>query len=230
PADVHYIARAREKGLVAESIPIARFRLVIATKPGNPRDIRSLDDLLSPGVRFVVCNPEAGAGQETRRVLEAAGRWQDLEKADLVYKPTVPDAASAVQTADTIDAAFVWDSTASQYGLEPISVPELADAVATIEAGILSSSQKPSVALRFARFLASPEKGSPAFKKHGYEPTPGDPWAPVPELVVFAGGVNREAVQETFARFEEREGCRINVSYDGCGVLVGKIEAAPLKP
>ncbi len=50
-------------------------------------------------------------------------------------------------------------------------------------------------------------------------------WEEVPELVVFAGSMLRPAIEETIAQFQEREGCRITTSFNGCGILVGQMNS-----
>jgi molybdenum ABC transporter molybdate-binding protein len=230
PADAVYVARGREKGLLAEALPVSEFRLVVAVKTGNPKGIRSLDDLLRDGIDYVVCNEEAGAGQKTKELLGKIGRWEEVKRRAKVFKPTVTDAASVVQTSADVDAGLVWDATARQYRLDFVELPELTAGAAVIHAAVLSASKQPAAALRFARFLAAPEKGAPVFRAHGYEPAAGDAWAEVPELVVYCGGANRVAVEATFRDFETREGCRILENFDGCGTLVGKLSSSPRSP
>ena len=53
----------------------------------------------------------------------------------------------------------------------------------------------------------------------------GDKWAENPKIVLFSGGVNRVAIQETLKEFEVREGIKVNTTYNGCGILVGQIKA-----
>ena len=48
-ADESYIRLARQQGLLAEAIPLARMRPVVAVAKGNPKNVRTLDDLLPPG-------------------------------------------------------------------------------------------------------------------------------------------------------------------------------------
>jgi ABC-type molybdate transport system substrate-binding protein len=234
PADAVYVDRGRAKGLLAESIPLARFRLVIATKPGNPKRIATLDatldDVLAPGVRYVVCNTQAGVGELTKRALEASGRWDAVAAGDCLYKPTVVDAANAVATSTAVDAAFIWDSTARQHDLDVVDIAELAGEVATIHVSVLRASERPPAALHFARYLASPEHGEPVFTRHRYEFVRGDPWEEVPRIAVFAGGANRGALEATLDEFARREGCRLDRVFAGCGTLVGQIQSSPIKP
>jgi ABC-type molybdate transport system substrate-binding protein len=230
PADGLFIERGRKKGLIAESLPLARFRLVVGVKQGNPKQIRTLDDLLRPEIDYALCNEQAGAGKTTMASFEKVGRWKEVQTGAKVFKPTVTDAASAVQTSESVDAGILWNSTAKQYDLEIVNLPELADAVADIHVGLLVASKQPAAALRFARYLAAPERGAPVFAKAAYEPIPGDAWAEIPELVVYAGGVNRGATRKTLREFQEREGCRILAQFGGCGTLIGKLKSSPVRP
>ncbi len=228
PADDLFIARARDKGLVNESMPVAKFRLVIAVKPGNPKKIHSLDDLLREGVNYVICNVEAGAGKKTVDFMQRVGRWEQIESGAKQFTATVNEATGAINTSDSVDAGFVWDSTALQYRLDIVPIPELADATAVIHAAVLTVCEQPAAALRFARYLVAPEKGGPIFNEFKYEPVPGDEWAETPALNVYCGGVNRTALEPTLREFEKREGCRIKESFGGCGTLVGQIQSSPL--
>lgn len=48
--------------------------------------------------------------------------------------------------------------------------------------------------------------------------------------MLFSGGVNKLAIDRTIKEFETREGCRINIAYEGCGTLVGMIREAGERP
>ena len=71
PADDSYLEMGREKGLIAEVLPIARMQGVIAVPRGNPKSIKSFKDLLRDDVRVVQASPDAAAiGKITRTVLQ----------------------------------------------------------------------------------------------------------------------------------------------------------------
>src|SRR5215472_18914658 len=81
PADDDYMDRAREKGLVDESIPLARMTGVLAVRPGNPKKLYTLKDLLNKDVKLALANPRVAAiGLLTKRALEKAGRWDALAR------------------------------------------------------------------------------------------------------------------------------------------------------
>lgn len=225
PAGVDpFITKGREKDLVAEAISLANFSLVLAVKSGNPKNIASLDDLFADGVSFALANENAAVGRKTIKMLKRSNNWQRTKDAAKVFKPTVTDIASDVRDGVKIDAAFIWDSTASQYELDIVRLPELQGGESTITAGILKTSPNSAAALRFARYAASPEKGQPIFAKHHYEATTGDPWAVRPKITLYSGGVNRLAIEKTLEIFQQREGCEIRTIYNGCGVLVGQMK------
>jgi molybdenum ABC transporter molybdate-binding protein len=226
PADESYLELARDKKLLAETIPIAQMNVVLAVPRGNPKQIDSLEDLLSGELKLAQANPDAAAvGKLTREALTKSGHWETIEEQTLVFKPTVNDVAADVKVG-TVDAAFVWDAIVRQMpALEAVDLPELADATASMGIGVLATSKQPTAALRFARFLSASDRGLPEFEKHGFKPVEGDAWSESPELKLFAGAMLRPAVDETIKAFEAREGVRVTRIYNGCGILVAQMRA-----
>lgn len=227
PADDSYIDMAREKGLLEEVIPVARMHVVLAVAKGNPKHVDGMEDLLRGDVVLAQANPDAAAvGKLTRDALTASGHWDEINRRTKVFKPTVPDVAADVKVG-TVDASFVWDVTVKQMApaLEAVQLPELKDAVAEVGICVLKSSEQPTAALRFARYLAARDKGLATFQKHGFGVVEGDAWAVEPQLRLFAGAMLRAAVDETITAFEEREGVKVTRVYNGCGILVAQMRA-----
>ncbi|MCP4641139.1 MAG: solute-binding protein [bacterium] len=228
--DASFIEIAREQDLLAESVPLATMRPVIAAAKGNPKNIRSAQDLMRDDVRVALGNPGAASvGKQTRIALTRTGLWDALEKAVQtrgVFKPTVNDVANDLKIG-TVDAGVVWDSTAKQYPELEIAAPLTADEsfAMQVTVGILRSSEQPTEALRFARYLAARDKGLKTFQRHHYTVVAGDAWAREPEILLLSGGVNRPAIEETLRAFETREGCKITRVYNGCGILVAQMKA-----
>lgn len=225
PADVSFVQQLRDQGHVKEMIQLAKFRLVLAVRAGNPKQIESLDDLYKEDVTFAIGTPDAAFGKTTRKVLRETGDWAEIEKHRKVETTTVREAAQNVRE-KFVDAALVWDATARQEQLTIIPIPQLdtPKAISTITIGVLTRCKRPTDALRFARYLAAPEKGKTAFAAHHYETLPGDPWAQTPEITLFAGGLNGVGCKETVEAFRKREGVQINQTYEGCGNLVGRMK------
>ena len=224
PADYSYTEKAAADGLTRESLRVAAWQVVLGVKPGAGIDVKNCDAVLNSKLSFVICEPLAGVGKKTKKMLVASGHWAAIDQAKAASFPTVTEAALAVKENAGTQAAFVWDSVARQHGLRVIELPELKASRANISVAVTASTDRPALALKFARFLAAPRKGGMVFARHKYQPIAGDVWAKVPKLRIDCGGVNREAVERTIKEFEAREGCVIDMVYAGCGTLVGKMQ------
>ena len=224
-ADATYLEDARTKyRLVRETVPLARQRPVIAVQKGNPKKIVGLDDLARDDVRTSLADPEVAAVSKVSRLqLSDAERWDAIWNTKRVSRSTVNEVANDVKMA-TVDAGIAWDATVSQYPeLEGVSVPEFEARPNQITIGVLSTSEQPTRALHFMRFLSARDKGLVQFKKFGYDAVDGDRWAETPEIKLFCGGLNRPAVEKTIEAFQQREGVTVLADYNGCGVLVGQM-------
>jgi len=228
-ADDGSLADARKFELVREAIPLVRQHPVIAVRAGNPKNIRALPDLLRDDVKLALTNPDAAS---ISRVTKAAlaedalidgGRpvvvWEQLAARAAVMKPTVTEVAADLSLG-AVDAAILWDSTVPQFkGLEVVEVPGLKRRVENASAAVLAFTSQPTAALKFARYLAAPEKGGEIFRQHGFQPIGGDRWAEKPDLILYSGGVNRLAVEKLLRQFADREGINITTVFNGCGIL-----------
>ncbi|MCP5522395.1 MAG: molybdate ABC transporter substrate-binding protein [Verrucomicrobiales bacterium] len=225
-ADESYLEIARSNHLVAEVIPLARMTPVIGVRQGNPKHIQSLKDLLRDDVKVALANPEAAAiGRTTRALLQSAGLWDPVSAHVVVLKPTVNDLANDLKLG-TADASILWDAVVNQYPeLEAVSVPAGPAHAQQVAVGVLTASEQPTAALRFARYLGARDRGLKVFEKDGYPPVVGDVWAEIPKVVLYSGGVNRIAIDETVNRFEAREGVQVTRVYNGCGILVAQIKS-----
>ena len=172
-----FMREAQAQGLVADAMPVARQRLALAVRAGNPLKIAGVDDLLKEGVKVAIPNPEiAAAGKTAKHALSAAGQWEALEqqirqfqaKVSLVGKVT--EAAQAVKVG-TADAALVWDATARQFGLEIVEVATFRDQPPEqAMLGVVSAARDRDAAMRFVRYVAARDRGQVAFEKHHFAP------------------------------------------------------------
>ncbi len=223
-ADIDHLHKAREKKLVREILDLAQQRPIIAVPVGNPKNIKSIDDLLKNDVRFGIANPDAAAvGTITKKALEATGQWEAVSKAAAVMKPTVNEVATDLSIG-TLDAAIIWDSTVALINrekkvAEAVVPPGFDPEGGEVAIGILEACKQPSLALHFSRWIASPERGAPVFTKHGFVSKGGDAWAERPEIVFYSGSVNRPAVEAALQKFSNRELVAITTKYNGCGIL-----------
>ena len=173
PADRMFRDLARQRGYIEQSVGLAKFRLCIAVAKDNPKNIQSLNDLLRDDVSFGIANDNAAAGVKVRQMLEVVRQWQAVRQQARVSKPTVTEVAQDVQIG-SVDAALVWDATARQFGLDVVRISELEQAWGYVDASVLKSTANSAEALRFAQYLADPEKGQPVFQKLFYSPITGN--------------------------------------------------------
>ncbi len=107
--------------------------------------------------------------------------------------------------------------------LEAVQLPLFAAHSVPVSAGVLTTSEQPTAALRFARYLAARDKGLVKFKEKHYVPVEGDAWAETPEVLLYAGAMLQPAIEETLDEFEHREGVKVIRIYNGCGFLVAQM-------
>ena len=226
PADAGYLTLAKEKGLSAEVIPVARQKGVIAVRKGNDKNIQTFADLLNPDIVLVQANPDATAiGKVTRRELKKQDLWEQLDKATTAYRGTVTEVANDLLV-DAADVGIVYDAVLHTYpGLEFISIPELKGTESRIGITVIADSKQPAAALHFARYVAARDRGLKHYAAHGFTIEDGDHWEDRPDVSVFAGSMLRPAIDRTIKDFEKREGVRVTRVYNGCGILVAQMKA-----
>ncbi len=217
-ADDGVVADAQKADVIREVLPLAKQKPVIAVRAGNPKGIKSVADLLRDDVKVALANPEAASISRVSKVV-LGDTWTKLAARAAVMKPTVTEIAADLALG-TVDAAIVWDSIVTQFkGTQAVEVPELSAHSENASATVLTFCAQPAAALRFARYLSAPEEGGELFKANGFTPAGGDQWAETPELILYAGGVNRPAVEGLLKKFADREGASVTTVFNGCGIL-----------
>jgi len=226
PADDSYLTIAKKKGLIAEEFQLAQMQAVVAVAKGNPKRIEKLADLLREDVRLAQANPDAAAiGKLTRQTLTKTGDWDKLHARTTVFKTTVNEVANDVKVG-AADAGIVYDAVLHDYPtLQAVAISELASTRAHVAVAVLKSSGQPQAALHLARYLSAEDKGLIKYREFGFQPSQGDPWSERPELTLYAGSMLRPAIEKTVTEFEAREGVRVTRVYNGCGILVGQMNA-----
>lgn len=217
-ADDGALADARKTGTTHEEFQLVRQRPVLAVAKGNPKHLTSLAALKQENIKLALPNPEAASIGRVSKALLGAD-WSSLAAKAAVMKPTVTEIAADLSLG-AVDAAIVWDAVVPQFkGIEKVALPELSHHAEFATATVLDSSTHPAAAMRFARYLAAPEKGGAIFTRHGFQAVAGDHWTARPELVLYIGSVNRAAIEDVLRQFAEREGVSITTTYNGCGIL-----------
>jgi len=174
PGDREYIEMAEKEGLILEHRPVCYFVPTILVRKGNPRKIRTLQDLLQPGLRLGLGDPRACAvGRQTRKILEKNGIDRAAVEKNLVFQSmTVNDLGLQIQ-AGSLDAVIVWDAVAAQYDRhgEAVPIPPEKNVISTVNAGVLVFAKDRERARQFVASLVS-DRGREVFRKHRYRVDP----------------------------------------------------------
>lgn len=133
PADVFASASPRTMAIVTDAgdasgtpATFVRNQLEIATLPGNPDGISSLEDLTEPGLKVVLCDEEVPCGAAAQKALEAS----DLKLTPVSYEQDVRAALTKVELTEA-DAAVVYKTDVEAAGdkVEGVDFPESSEAI-----------------------------------------------------------------------------------------------------
>lgn len=172
PGDIHYIETAAADGLIDESRSVASFVPVIMVAKGNPLTIRSVQDLVAPGVRLGLADARTAAVGRTARLILTKNDIPDEAVArNLTYESvTVHDLANAIELGH-IDAAIVWAPVARRIdAADVVHIPSGQNVISPVALAVLSVSPRRERALEFVEFMLS-DRSRAIFRQHGY----GDP-------------------------------------------------------
>ena len=168
PGDVHYVELAEQEGLVTSKKTVCYFVPVILVRQGNPKNVRTLDDLTRDDVKVGLGDPQFCAiGRKSSKIFKKNGiSEKDVNVA--FRSPTVNELGNHIELG-SLDAVIIWDAVAAYVGEkgETVRIPAEQNVISTVTVGILKSSQHPEVAAEFVQFITS-ERGQEVFRKHHY--------------------------------------------------------------
>ncbi|MBQ4914701.1 substrate-binding domain-containing protein [Maribacter sp. MMG018] len=160
----------------------AKNRLAIMVGKGNPKNIKSLQDLGRSDMKVSMPNPEwEGIGRRITKAYENVGGEALKTK---IMKEKVGDGTTYLttihhrQTPMSImykesDAGPVWYSEAfyhsqlTDHPLKMVTIPNNVNVGATYVAGQMKNAEHPEAAKAFIEFLTS-DKGQAIYKKYGF--------------------------------------------------------------
>ncbi|MFF9038314.1 molybdate ABC transporter substrate-binding protein [Streptomyces sp. NPDC014892] len=161
PADVFASASPRTMAVVTEAgdasgtpQTFVRNQLEIATLPGNPDGISSLEDLTDPGLKVVLCDEAVPCGAAAKKALDAS----ELKLTPVSYEEDVKSALNKVVLKEA-DAAVVYRTDVKTAGekVEGVEFPESADAINDYPITLLKESKNTGTAKAFIALVRSAE-------------------------------------------------------------------------
>jgi molybdate transport system substrate-binding protein len=172
PADVFASAdldnMAKVNDLVGTSQSFASNRLAIVVEQGNPKGIRTLDDLAGGDVKVVLAAGEVPAGRYAKQILDRAGvkvtpvSQEDNVKA-VVAKVSLGEADAGI--------VYVTDVAAGGARVEGVDIPREQNVVATYPIATVKAGKAQDAAQAFMDLVLSGQ-GQQVLHRYGFLPPP----------------------------------------------------------
>jgi molybdate transport system substrate-binding protein len=172
PADVFASADIpnmdKVKDLVGTPQNFASNLLAIVVEKGNPKNVKTLDDLASPDLKVVLAAEEVPAGKYAKQILDKAGvsvspvSQEDNVKA-VVTKVSLGEADAGI--------VYVTDVTAGGDKVEGVDIPDDQNVMATYPIATVKASKAQDKAQAFMDLVLS-AGGQQVLKEYGFLPPP----------------------------------------------------------
>ena len=155
-ADTDNMNKLKNKSLLAgPAITFAKNKMVIVTKPGNPKKVKELADLATAGT-VSLCAESASCGNYTKQILDKAG--VRIPASHITRGQTVQTTLAAVADGDA-DAAIVYVTDAKRAGdnVAAVAIADDQNAVVSYPIAIVKGGKSPSITNAFVAFISEPE-------------------------------------------------------------------------
>ncbi|MEU5772044.1 molybdate ABC transporter substrate-binding protein [Streptomyces venezuelae] len=158
PADLLVTADTKTmdglKGETGEPTVIAKNRLVIATREGNPEKVKELKDLADSKLKVVLADDTVPVGRYSKQVLDKQG----VSVKPVSKEANVRSVLSKVELGEA-DAGIVYktDAATAPDKVDAVEIPDAQNAVASYPAATLKGSKNSEAAAAFVKWLSTPE-------------------------------------------------------------------------
>lgn len=171
PGSEHYMKIAIEKGAINESdaYPAAYMLPVITTPKGNPKNIKTLEDMTKPGIKVGLGEFETLAvGRLTKKMLTEAGLFDAISKNHVFVGPNSTKLQLNVALG-SVDAAINWKATVLMFAdkSECIDIPLEQLKYSIAPCGFSTFSKNRELAKKYVDFIMS-EEGQKILSEEGY--------------------------------------------------------------
>jgi len=171
PGSEYYMKIAIEKGAVndGDAFPAAYMIPVITTPKGNPKNIRTLEDMARPGVKVGLGEFETVAiGRLTKKMLTEEGLFEAVSKNHVFVGPNSTKLQLNVALG-SIDAAINWKATVIMFSdkCDYIDIPLEQLKYSIAPCGFSTFSKNKPLAQNYVAFIMSDE-GQAIFESEGY--------------------------------------------------------------
>lgn len=150
-----------------DDVVFATNRLIVVTRPGNPKGITTLADLVGGGI-VSLCSEDAPCGTFANEALTAAG--VEIPEGNVTRGQNVKATLAAVTEGDAVAAlVYVTDAQAAGDRVDTVVIPDDQNVIATYPIAVVGGSGNTDVARAFVAYVQSAE-GQAALYASGFQP------------------------------------------------------------
>ena len=164
-----YLDYVRDANALADYVQVGFVAPVLAVQPGNPKGIRSLQDLAQPGLKIALTDPQYSTCGEMVLSLLAKKGIKDAVMANVGNRVTKGHSAlGTFLKTHVVDAAILWNGVAHTFrdSLEVVKTPYEYDQETRVHIIALGHSKHPEALRKFMEFAHS--RGPEVFAAYGY--------------------------------------------------------------
>ncbi|HEC04024.1 MAG TPA: hypothetical protein ENI81_10860 [Phycisphaerales bacterium] len=164
-----YLDYVRDANALADSVQVGFVAPVLVVQKGNPKGIKSIEDLTTPGLKVALSNPQySTCGEMVFALLEKKGIKDDvLKNVENRLTKGHSNIGNFLKT-QAVDAGIMWNGVAHTFrdSLEVVLTPyEYDEEIRVHVIGLDYTKQAESLG-KFIEFVR--ERGPEVFAEHGY--------------------------------------------------------------
>ncbi|MEW8956351.1 molybdate ABC transporter substrate-binding protein [Clostridium sp.] len=160
---------AKENGLVLDNKTVAYHTPVIAVPKGNPKNIKSLEDMAKEGVKVLLGDEKANAVGKTSQDIIKKNNLPGINNNAIAKTATVSEMVTPLKEGKGDAAIVTADSVYGNKDIETIKIPEDKNVDQILPIATVESSKEKELANKFVDFVSSKE-GKSIFEKYGFKP------------------------------------------------------------
>ncbi len=112
-----------ESGKLEKSLKFLKDKLVLVVSPGGEERVKSMQDLINPGVSLVIADAQAPVGVYSDNALREMGLMDKLGN-NIKARPSTVNQVAIMVKEDQVDAGLIYSSVANGNDLTPVEVIE----------------------------------------------------------------------------------------------------------
>lgn len=118
-ADWMYVEKLKEDGKLASGQKFLQDNLVLIVSNSAKDKVKSVEDLVKPGVTVGICDPSAPVGVYAENALKKLNLWDKLSTTgNLKAHPSTVNQLAIMVQKDELDAGLIFSSVARSFGVD----------------------------------------------------------------------------------------------------------------